>query len=95
MAFAGSTFGFGCNILPVFEQLGLLEDMMRVSYPTYSIDMYDSHLNPVGGFSFKHYKKKYWPMGERETLSRLSISRGGKGSSCAKCSIYVVFFLSC
>ncbi|KAF9312057.1 hypothetical protein BG003_006703 [Podila horticola] len=54
----GSTFGFGCNILPVFEQLGLLEDMMRVSYPTYSIDMYDSHLNPVGGFSFKHYKKK-------------------------------------
>lgn len=71
--FAGSTFGFGCNILPAFEQLGLLEDLLRVSYPTYSIDMYDTHLKPIGGFSFKRYKKMYGPMGERERIkSRLA-----------------------
>ncbi|KAF9189429.1 hypothetical protein BGZ51_009605 [Haplosporangium sp. Z 767] len=54
----GSAMGFGANILPVFDQLGILDDILKVSYPCHSVDMFDPDLLPLGGFEFDQYKKR-------------------------------------
>ncbi|KAG0262252.1 hypothetical protein BG011_000158 [Mortierella polycephala] len=54
----GSAMGFGANILPVFDQLGILDDLLKVSYPCHSVDMFDPDLLPLGGFEFDQYKKR-------------------------------------
>ncbi len=50
--------GFGANILPVFEQLGLLDELLKVSYPCPSVDMFDPQLNILGGFEFEQYRER-------------------------------------
>ncbi|KAF9985077.1 hypothetical protein BGZ75_003371 [Mortierella antarctica] len=54
----GSAMGFGANILPVFEQLGLLDELLKVSYPCPGVDMYDPQLNILGGFEFEQYRER-------------------------------------
>jgi hypothetical protein len=38
----------GPNILPIFEQLNLLDDLKIISKPYRSVDMYNQDLRPLG-----------------------------------------------
>ncbi|KAI1277385.1 hypothetical protein EDD11_001700, partial [Mortierella claussenii] len=38
----------GANILPVFEQLGLLEDVKRFSHPCYALNIYSADNSLIG-----------------------------------------------
>ncbi|KAF9999026.1 hypothetical protein BGZ79_007338 [Entomortierella chlamydospora] len=44
------------NILPVFEQLGIYEDLKSVSMPHISTDVYDMDLRKLGGLGSKGHK---------------------------------------
>ncbi|KAF9349131.1 hypothetical protein BGX26_012537 [Mortierella sp. AD094] len=44
----GAAMGFGPNIMPVFEQLGLLEDILKVSFRALSMDVYREDLKLLG-----------------------------------------------
>ncbi|KAI1286464.1 hypothetical protein EDD11_000411, partial [Mortierella claussenii] len=44
----GSAMALGANILPVFEQLGLLEDLRLISHPCYAIKIYGGDNNLIG-----------------------------------------------
>ncbi|KAF9438522.1 hypothetical protein BGZ76_007196 [Entomortierella beljakovae] len=50
--------GFGANILPVFEQLGILEDAMAISLPCRGLNMMDKELNFMSGVDFTNYKEQ-------------------------------------
>ncbi|KAI1299078.1 hypothetical protein EDD11_006498 [Mortierella claussenii] len=43
----GSAMVFGANILPVLEQLGLLEEVQKISLPCLGMDIYNSKLEKV------------------------------------------------
>lgn len=47
----------GPNILPVFEQLGLLEEFKTISSPYRSVDMYDEDMKKLGGINMEGYEK--------------------------------------
>ncbi|KAI1295208.1 hypothetical protein EDD11_007956 [Mortierella claussenii] len=44
----GSVMGLGPNILPVFEQLGLLEDLKQISHPCYALNIYGEDNSLIG-----------------------------------------------
>ncbi|KAF8985103.1 hypothetical protein BGZ46_005888 [Entomortierella lignicola] len=44
----GAAMGFGPNIMPVFEQLGLLDDLLKVALPTATMDVFDGNLKMIG-----------------------------------------------
>ncbi|KAF9916038.1 hypothetical protein BX616_004769, partial [Lobosporangium transversale] len=54
----GAAMGFGANTLPIFEQLGILDATYDISYPCYTVQMYDSNMKSIGGFDFDHYKER-------------------------------------
>ncbi|KAG0368960.1 hypothetical protein BC939DRAFT_503881 [Gamsiella multidivaricata] len=54
----GSAMGFGANILPAFEQLGLLEELMAISLPCRRLEMLDKELNFMSGIDFSEYKER-------------------------------------
>lgn len=43
----GSAMVFGANILPVFEQLGLLEEVRKISLPCLGMDIYNAKIEKV------------------------------------------------
>ncbi|KAF9359794.1 hypothetical protein BGX26_011453, partial [Mortierella sp. AD094] len=47
----GSAIGLTGNILPVFEQLGILEDLKRISLPHVSLDFFDIDRSKLGAWS--------------------------------------------
>ena len=47
----GSVMSLSCNILPVFEQLGLYDDLMRISYPCYRSTFLTSDLKKIGEYT--------------------------------------------
>ncbi|CAO3572967.1 unnamed protein product [Mortierella alpina] len=53
----GSALGLGANILPIFEQLGLLDLLMKIALPCPGIYFYDQNLAPMGGFDISKYKE--------------------------------------
>ncbi|KAF9896715.1 hypothetical protein BX616_006890, partial [Lobosporangium transversale] len=53
----GSAMGFGANILPVFEQLGILEEMLAISQPAKALDMLDTEFKFMSGIDFSNYKE--------------------------------------
>ncbi|KAF9278481.1 hypothetical protein BGZ68_008530 [Mortierella alpina] len=53
----GSALGLGANILPIFEQLGLLDQLMKIALPCPGINFYDQNLSPMGGFDISKYKE--------------------------------------
>ncbi|KAF9434453.1 hypothetical protein BGZ76_007993 [Entomortierella beljakovae] len=53
----GAAMTLGPNILPVFEQLGLLSELEKVSLPLDSLDFYDSELRSLGSADFGKYKE--------------------------------------
>ncbi|KAF9352368.1 hypothetical protein BGX26_009813 [Mortierella sp. AD094] len=44
----GSTMTLGPNILPVFEQLGMLEELKKISHPCPTLNVYNSKLEKLG-----------------------------------------------
>ncbi|KAG0044899.1 hypothetical protein BGZ83_009832, partial [Gryganskiella cystojenkinii] len=52
----GAALSLAANVLPVFEQLGLLEEVMAISYPSKSIEMLKEDGSKIGAFSFLEYE---------------------------------------
>ncbi|KAF9432566.1 hypothetical protein BGZ76_010622, partial [Entomortierella beljakovae] len=53
----GAAMSLSVNIMPVFEQLGLLDDLLKISVSYNNSTMYDSELNVLGTVSMKDQKK--------------------------------------
>ncbi|KAG0266140.1 hypothetical protein BG011_003127 [Mortierella polycephala] len=53
----GAAMSFGVNILPFFEQIGLLDDILQISMPVRTLDLYDANMKPVGNIGMKDWKK--------------------------------------
>ncbi|KAG0014600.1 hypothetical protein BGZ80_010354 [Entomortierella chlamydospora] len=64
----GSAMVFGANILPVFEQLGLLEEVKKISLPCLSMDIYNSNIEKVASVNVQKYK-------ERPDMHKLMLSQ--------------------
>ncbi|KAG0255405.1 hypothetical protein BG011_005151 [Mortierella polycephala] len=52
----GSVMALGANILPVFEQLGLLDELHKISLPVPSMEIYDADLNLKGSMKLGKHK---------------------------------------
>lgn len=52
----GSAMTIGANIIPVFEQLGLLEEIESISLPCPGLDLYNSRLKKLGTILLKGHK---------------------------------------
>jgi len=53
----GAAMALGPNILPVFEQLGLMEEFNKIALPVPSTDIYDDDMNKMGSIVMKDLKK--------------------------------------
>ncbi|KAG0210019.1 hypothetical protein BGX31_002011, partial [Mortierella sp. GBA43] len=53
----GSAMSLGASVLPIFEQLGMLEDFKKICLPCYSADMYNDKIEPVGALNMKGLDK--------------------------------------
>ncbi|KAF9349743.1 hypothetical protein BGX26_012001 [Mortierella sp. AD094] len=49
---------FGANILPVFEQLGLLEEVKKISLPCLSMEIYNSKIEKAAAVNVRKYKER-------------------------------------
>ncbi|KAF9576453.1 hypothetical protein EC968_008748 [Mortierella alpina] len=52
----GAVMSLSANILPVFEQLGLMEELEKFSLPCPSHDLYNGKLQKLGSVHMKHEK---------------------------------------
>ncbi|KAI7817028.1 hypothetical protein BC939DRAFT_467185 [Gamsiella multidivaricata] len=52
----GSVMTIGPNIIPVFEQLGLMEEINKFSLPCWSLDMYSSDMKKIGAIDLSSHK---------------------------------------
>ncbi|KAF9115431.1 hypothetical protein BGX27_007806 [Mortierella sp. AM989] len=48
----GAAMGLGPNIMPVFEQLGILEELRNISLPALSMDIFNGELDLIGSVGF-------------------------------------------
>ncbi|KAG0005991.1 hypothetical protein BGZ80_002181 [Entomortierella chlamydospora] len=53
----GSAISISGNILPAFEQLGIYEELKKVSLPHVALDFYDTEVNKLGSFESKGHNK--------------------------------------
>ncbi|KAI7831308.1 hypothetical protein BC939DRAFT_525334 [Gamsiella multidivaricata] len=51
-----SAMALAGNILPIFEQLGLYEDLMQISHPYPEMDLYNANLKKLGSMSLMGHK---------------------------------------
>ncbi|KAF8955867.1 hypothetical protein BGZ46_002524 [Entomortierella lignicola] len=68
----------GANILPVFEQLGLLEELEQISLPCPSIDIYNDETKHLGSLSLTTIKpapKLYELLLKRVPSSKISLGK--------------------
>lgn len=49
---------FDSRILAVFEQLGMLDEALKISFPCYGLNIHDSKLQVMGGFDLSEYKDR-------------------------------------
>ncbi|KAI8346519.1 hypothetical protein B0O80DRAFT_503426 [Mortierella sp. GBAus27b] len=54
----GSAMVFGANILPVFEQLGLLEEVRKISLPCLGMDIYNAKIEKVANVDVNQYRAR-------------------------------------
>ncbi|KAG0245537.1 hypothetical protein B0O80DRAFT_503423 [Mortierella sp. GBAus27b] len=54
----GSTMTFNANILPLFEQLGLLEEVLKISKPLLGLEIYDGDLSFIGRIDTTLYRER-------------------------------------
>ncbi|KAI1297729.1 hypothetical protein EDD11_007009 [Mortierella claussenii] len=64
----GAAMGLGPNIMPVFEQLGLLEEILKVSFRALSMDVYKEDLKLIGSMDIGGNR-------ERLLLSKVPVER--------------------
>jgi len=50
---------FNANILPVFEQLGLLEEVQKISLPGFSMNIYNHKIERIGFVDGRLYRERY------------------------------------
>ncbi|KAG0003833.1 hypothetical protein BGZ80_005730 [Entomortierella chlamydospora] len=55
----GSALALSANILPVFEQLGIYEDLKSVSLPHVSVDIFNTRLDDLGSIGGSFHKIVY------------------------------------
>jgi len=54
----GSAIGFWTNILPLFEQLGLLDKLMAISKESFAIDVFDGgDMSLIGNIDVTDHKE--------------------------------------
>lgn len=53
----GSAMALGPNIFPVFEQLGLLEELKKISFPYRSSDLYTEDMKKLGTMDMSGHEK--------------------------------------
>ncbi|KAF9100049.1 hypothetical protein BGX27_000493 [Mortierella sp. AM989] len=53
----GSAISLGGNILPVFEQLGLLDDIKRICQPYAAVQMYSADMKNIGAIHVEAHKE--------------------------------------
>ncbi|KAG0015131.1 hypothetical protein BGZ80_010034 [Entomortierella chlamydospora] len=73
----GSAMALDAKIMPVFEQLGLLDELLAISLPCKGINILDPELKLMTGLDFKDYKKRTgyeMAMFVRPRLHRLLLS---------------------
>ncbi|KAF9918209.1 hypothetical protein BX616_009927 [Lobosporangium transversale] len=74
----GSAMVFGANILPVFEQLGLLEQVQKISLPCLRMDIYNSKIEKVAFVEVGQYRERSgydFLMFARPDMHRLLLSQ--------------------
>ncbi|KAG0369308.1 hypothetical protein BC939DRAFT_476897 [Gamsiella multidivaricata] len=74
----GSVMSINSNILPVFEQLGLFEDVKKISKPCRSIGLHDLQMNKIVDINMADYEQMtgYQPaVFARPRLYELMVSR--------------------
>ncbi|KAF8932597.1 hypothetical protein BGZ58_006907 [Dissophora ornata] len=54
----GSTMAFNANILPVFEQLGLLDEALKISKPCNGMTIHDGDMNVMGTIDMSQYRAR-------------------------------------
>lgn len=47
------------NILPVFEQLGLYDELMKISYPTPALNIYNQDMSKMGEVRYEGQEEMY------------------------------------
>ncbi|KAF9379181.1 hypothetical protein CPB97_009128 [Podila verticillata] len=53
----GSAMSMGASTMAAFDQLGMLDDLMKISLPCPSIDMYHENMKPIGSMDFRGAKE--------------------------------------
>jgi hypothetical protein len=54
----GAALGLNPNILPAFDQLGLLEDLVKISFPMTTLDLCKESLKHIGAIDVTGFKEK-------------------------------------
>ncbi|KAF9979637.1 hypothetical protein BGZ65_006233, partial [Modicella reniformis] len=52
----GASIGLGPNILPAFDQLGLMEEIERIGLSCTTINLYNQKLEDIGAFDLECHK---------------------------------------
>ncbi|KAF9177061.1 hypothetical protein BGZ50_009246, partial [Haplosporangium sp. Z 11] len=53
----GAVMSLNANILPIFEQLGMLDELLAISYPTYAMNMFKGDMTPIAQIKMKGIKE--------------------------------------
>ncbi|KAF9935642.1 hypothetical protein BGZ65_003184 [Modicella reniformis] len=54
----GASLGLSPSILPAFDQLGLMEELGRISLPMTQLDLYKENLKLIGSIDVTGFKDK-------------------------------------
>lgn len=55
----GAALGLNANILPVFEQLGLLDELQKIAFPCINLELLHEDLSSIGSIDISGFKEKY------------------------------------
>ncbi|KAF9348866.1 hypothetical protein BGX34_002202 [Mortierella sp. NVP85] len=73
----GSALGLNADILQVFEQLGLMDDIYRITFPCRTMSFYDSKMSLTGQIDMSHQKQVLYEL-LRQQIPDNRISYGKK-----------------
>lgn len=51
----GSATNLGCNVLPLFAQLGLQDDLHKISKPSSTVNVYNETMERIGHINYEEY----------------------------------------
>jgi hypothetical protein len=53
----GSAMSLGASVLPIFEQLGMLDELKTFAKPCYTAEVYDHKISKLGFFDMRGLEK--------------------------------------